>query len=368
MIIYYKDILYMFLFTLIAGIFCTRYIVTSENSVINTGDIPRYEQFIERVAIGNMFFDIIESEDLPSYILSDTNVLSIEEDIEISLNLFDLQRDPVWNLDRIDQRSGKLDKKYFYNSKAGESVNVFVLDTGIDTSHQEFKGRASWGTNTVDNDNINLHPHGTHVAGTIGSETYGVAKKTNLIAVKVLNKDGGGTSSSVLKGIEYVINDDRRKKIINMSLGGGYSQALNRAVEIAVQKGVIVVSAAGNENQDACNTSPGSSPETITVGAFGQVDNIAYFSNWGSCVDIFAPGVDIWSTMPGGGVGKMSGTSMATPMTAGVVALLIDGDAEYTPEKVKQFLKKTATKNMLKGDLRGSPNDMIFSIPAFFFQ
>ena len=174
--------------------------------------------------------------------------------------------------------------------------------------------------------------------------------------------------SSVLKGIEYVVSDPRNRKIINMSLGGGYSQALNRAVEIAVQKGIIVVSAAGNENQDSCNTSPGSSTQSITVGAFGQGDKIAYFSNWGSCVDIFAPGVDIWSTVPGNSTGKMSGTSMATPMVAGVVALLIDGKDDYTPGRVKEFLKKTGSKDMLKGDLKNSPNTMVFSIPSFFFR
>lgn len=353
---------------MIAGVFCAKYIVTSKNDVINSGEILRYDSFVERVVIGDMNFDIIQSEDFPLYLLGDTNVLNIEEDIEIELDSFDLQTNPVWNLDRIDQRSSKLDKKYFYNSNAGESVNVFVLDTGIDVFHEEFEGRATWGINTIDADDRNLHPHGTHVAGTIGSRTYGVAKKTNLVAVKVLNKNGAGTMSAVLKGMEYVVNDTRKRKIINMSLGGGYSQALNKAVEIAVQKGTIVVSAAGNENQNACDTSPGSSPETITVGAFGEGDKIAYFSNWGACVDIFAPGVDIWSTIPGNGTGKMSGTSMAAPMTAGVIALLIDDKEDYTPGKVKEFLKKTGSRDMLKGNLRNSPNIMVFGIPSFFFK
>jgi subtilisin family serine protease len=349
------------------GVFSTKYIVTSRNDVIVPDLISSYDSFLDRIVIGTLNFDIIESSNLPVYLNSDPNVLYIEEDKEILLEVFNVQNDPIWHLDRIDQRGTTLNKRYYYNSKAGKNVNVFVLDTGIDITHPDFDGRASWGTNTVDNDNKNMHPHGTHVAGTIGGKIHGVAKNSNIIAVKVLDKNGGGTSSSVLKGIEYVINSKLKKKIINMSLGGGYSKALNLAVETATYNGVIVVSAAGNESQDSCGVSPGSSPATITVGAIGKPDVFAYFSNWGSCVDIFAPGVDIISTMPGGGTGMMSGTSMATPIVSGVVALLVDSTDDYTPEKVKSFIKKTGTKNMIKGDLKGSPNMIIFSLPAFFF-
>lgn len=358
----------MNLLFLVKSVLGLNYIITTRNVDIQQDSFLGYENFIERITIGEYNYDVIESKNLPNYLFKNPNILNIEEDSGFSIDSYNLQRYPEWYLDRIDQRSAKLNKKYYYHSKAGEGVNVFVLDTGIDVDHPEFEGRAVWGTNTIDDDYKNLHPHGTHVAGSIGSKSYGVAKKTSLIGVKVLNKNGGGTTSSVLKGIQFVVNSKLNKKVINMSLGGGRSDSLNRAVETASKMGIVVVSAAGNENQDACNTSPGSSNSAITVGAFGVGDKIAYFSNWGSCVDIFAPGVDILSTVPGGGTSKMSGTSMATPVTAGIVALLIDSSDNYTPASIKEFMKKTGTKDMLKGDLKNSPNVLVFSIPSFYFN
>jgi subtilisin family serine protease len=308
------------------------------------------------------FFDFSENP----YVYEDD--LSLVQD-DYSNKAFYLQDNPTWGLDRTDQRGNSLNKKYYYNTASGSGVNVFIVDTGIDISHPEFEGRASWGINTADNVNTDCNSHGTHVSGTIGSKTYGLAKKANLIAVKVLDCRGSGSYSGIIKGMEYVINKHKQNNgapsVVNMSLGGPKSAMINKAISELVKAGVHTVVAAGNENSDACNTSPASEDSAFTVGAVSISNEMASFSNWGKCVDILAPGVDILSTIPSGKTGGMSGTSMASPHTAGVYALFLSSSEEnkkLSPASAKKLLTDGCTKDTIKKVRPDTVNCLLFSL------
>ncbi|KAL2192942.1 serine protease [Corynascus similis CBS 632.67] len=263
------------------------------------------------------------------------------------------QDNAPWGLARISHRFPIHLSDYHYSSTAGEGTYVYVIDTGVRISHEEFGGRAEWGTNllpfTADTDGAG---HGTHVAGIIGGETYGVAKNTTIIAVKVLDDAGMGTMSTLLRGLDWAVSDARRrdvaqKSVINLSLSGSFSQAGNDAVQAATDAGITVVVAAGNENQDVANWSPSSAPSAITVGATGRNDRRANFSNWGSGVDIFAPGVDIvsaWHTSDDAQY-LMSGTSMAGPHVAGLAAYYIARDG-ISGSAVRQRILDLATEGV----------------------
>ncbi|KAH9485672.1 Subtilisin-like serine protease [Psilocybe cubensis] len=259
----------------------------------------------------------------------------------------EVQKGAPWGLARISHRP-KLTfgtfTKYLYNSDGGDGVDVYVIDTGINVAHVEFEGRASWGktvpANDVDDDG---NGHGTHCAGTIASKKYGVAKKANVIAVKVLGSNGSGSMSDVVSGVVWAANQAKVKaaaaaaelastgktkhkgSVANMSLGGGKSQALDDAVNKAVKGGLHFAVAAGNDNRDACNYSPAAAANAVTVGASTLGDERAYFSNHGECVDVFAPGLNIVSTFKGSNtaIATLSGTSMASPHTAGLLAYLL---------------------------------------------
>ncbi|WP_369372144.1 S8 family peptidase [Promicromonospora sp. Populi] len=272
---------------------------------------------------------------------------------------------PSWGLDRIDQRALPLNNSYTYTG-TGTGVRAYIIDTGILTTHQDFGGRAVHGRDTVDNDAnaTDCNGHGTHVAGTVGGTSYGVAKNVTLVAVRVLGCTGGGTNAGVIAGIDWVTADHAagQPAVANMSLGGGFSQALNDAVTRSVADGVTYAVAAGNETgTNACTRSPASTPTAITVGATTNTDARASYSNIGTCVDIFAPGSAItsaWYTSTTAS-NTISGTSMATPHVAGAAALVLTANPGFTPAQVGTALNNAATTGVVTNPGTGSPNRLL---------
>ncbi|WMS87090.1 S8 family peptidase [Pleionea litopenaei] len=283
----------------------------------------------------------------------------IEPDQRVTLNA--TQNNATWGLDRVDQRSGSLDSQYTYNTTAS-NVNVYILDTGVN-NHSDFGGRVSSGYDFIDNDNntSDCQGHGTHVAGTVASATYGVAKGADVIGVRVLDCQGSGSYSGIISGIDWVAQNHVKPAVANMSLGGGASSSVDNATNNLVSAGVVTVVAAGNDNSDACNYSPARVTNAITVGSTTSSDSRSSFSNYGSCVDIFAPGSNITSTSMNGGSQTMSGTSMASPHVAGVAALYLANNPNATPSQVEQALEDNATPNAISG-VNGSPNLLAYSL------
>jgi subtilisin family serine protease len=291
------------------------------------------------------------------------NVAYVEQDRLMHVEA--TQRNPVWGLDRIDQRAVKPSKSYTPMDD-GSSVHAYVIDTGIRITHSEFGGRASYGWDFVDDDATasDCNGHGTHVAGTIGGAHYGVAKKVKLVAVRVLDCDGSGTLSSVIAGVDWVTANAQKPAVANMSLGGGRSASLEAAVQRSIDSGVTYAVAAGNDDTNAAQESPAALPAAITVAASDSTDHRAYFSNYGSVVDLFAPGVNVRSSFAGSDTATAveSGTSMATPHVTGAAALVLDAAPGYTPAQVRNFLVAHATTGKIK-DAEGSPNRLLF-VPA----
>jgi len=279
------------------------------------------------------------------------------------------QATQVWGLDRTDQRNLPLSGTYSSGNYNGAGVDVHVLDTGVLASHSDFGGRVGAGYDAVRDGNpttSDCQGHGTHVSGTIGGATYGLAKGTNIYASRVLGCDGSGSTTGIINAIKYVANlPAGRRRVINMSLGGGSSTLLDQAVADATSKGVVVVVAAGNENQDACNVSPARAPSAITVVASDRSDVRASFSNYGTCTDIIAPGVNIVSASNLGGTQTktMSGTSMASPHVAGVAALVLQAFPNYTPQQVRDYLVNTGTPNKITSLPTGTPNVLLYWAP-----
>ncbi|KEY68609.1 hypothetical protein S7711_05789 [Stachybotrys chartarum IBT 7711] len=286
------------------------------------------------------------------------------------------EKQAPWGLARISHRDtlnfGTFNK-YLYAAEGGEGVDAYVIDTGINTEHVDFEGRAKWGKTIPSGDaDEDGNGHGTHCSGTVAGKKYGVAKKAHVYAVKVLRSNGSGTMSDVVKGVEWAATshleqvdaakDGKRKgfkgSVANMSLGGGKTQALDAAVNAAVRTGVHFAVAAGNDNADACKYSPAAASEPVTVGASALDDSRAYFSNWGKCTDIFAPGLSIQSTWIGSkyAINTISGTSMASPHIAGLLAYYLSlqpaADSEYavasiTPKELKEALISVSTEGTL---------------------
>jgi subtilisin family serine protease len=299
-------------------------------------------------------------------IASDPRVSYVEEDGVAKLVA--TQTGPPWGLDRIDQRDLPLNSTYSYNA-TGSGVRAYIIDTGIRTTHADFGGRASSGFDAIDGGAADdCNGHGTHVAGTIGGSTYGVAKQVSLVAVRVLDCGGSGSNSQVIAGVDWVKNNAVKPAVANMSLGGGANTALDTAVRNAINSGVTFGIAAGNGNilgmaQDACGTSPARVAEAITVGATGTNDAKASFSNYGTCLDIFAPGVNTlssWNTSDSS-TNTISGTSMATPHVVGVAATYLQTAPNAAPSAVASALTTNATNGKVTSPGSGSPNKLLYS-------
>ncbi|SDS96318.1 S8 family peptidase [Microlunatus soli] len=262
----------------------------------------------------------------------------------------------TWGLDRIDQADLPLDDSYTAPND-GANATAYIVDTGVDMTHPDFEGRATSGKDFVDGDDdaSDCQGHGTHVAGTVGSKTYGVAKKVNLVAVRVLDCEGSGSYENIIAGIDWVTQNAADAAVGNMSLGGSQNAALDDAVEKSTAAGVAWSVAAGNESSDACGSSPAAAPSAMTMAASDKEDNLAEFSNFGDCVDAIGPGVDITSTMNGGGTGEMSGTSMASPHGAGALAVERSGNPSESAEDAIAKVTSTASADKI-ADPAGSPN------------
>ncbi|KAG0033622.1 hypothetical protein BGZ81_007880 [Podila clonocystis] len=273
---------------------------------------------------------------------------------------------PSWGLTRVSQRSLQLSQPYRYNDAAGEGVTAYVVDTGVYIAHSEFEDRATWGANFIDgSSDEDEHGHGTHVAGTIGGANYGVAKKVKIVAVRVLDAQGSGALSGVIAGMDWVAkNAVPGKSVVNMSLGGSKSKAINDAAARLYAANIPLIAAAGNSAATAaCDQSPAGAVNTYTVAASDNDDRTASFTSYGPCVEIFAPGVDITSSWIGSttATNTISGTSMATPHVVGVAALYLSFNSIPTAKGLFDKLTQTATPNAIKGTLKGSPNRLIFN-------
>ncbi|WP_116113891.1 S8 family peptidase [Amycolatopsis ruanii] len=279
------------------------------------------------------------------------------------LRITDVQQNPPsWGLDRIDQANLPLDSSYRYATPAGD-VTGYVVDTGVRVSHETFGGRVTGGKDFIDNDDdpADEHGHGTHVAGTIGGSEYGVAKGVRIVPVRVLDAQGSGTTDQVVAGIDWVAQTASGPSVANLSLGGSADPVLDDAVRGAIARGVTFAIAAGNEGADAGDDSPARVTEAITVAASDQTDRQASFSNYGSVVDLYAPGVNITSSWGTGDTATttISGTSMATPHVAGAAALYLAGHPDATPAQVADALIASATPGKISGATSGTPNRLL---------
>ncbi|MBL8264526.1 MAG: S8 family serine peptidase [Xanthomonadaceae bacterium] len=296
-------------------------------------------------------------------LLADPRVAYVQEDGVVSIAAS--QTNATWGIDRVDQRDLPLNQTYTYDTTAS-SVHAYIIDTGILASHSQFSGRLGTSYDAVTNGgNANdCQGHGTHVAGTVGGSTYGIAKEVKLHAVRVLDCNGSGSNSGVIAGMDWVASNHVKPAVANMSLGGSADQATDDAVNRLHNAGVTVVVAAGNDNSNACSYSPARAANAITVGSTTNTDARSSFSNYGSCLDIYAPGSNIVSAgiSSSTATATLSGTSMASPHVAGVAALYLASNPSATPTQVRNALVDNATSGKVTNAGSGSPNKLLYSI------
>jgi hypothetical protein len=364
---------------------CKNVILIPKEGVLGLNvNVLAKEHHLERFAVinGDSFFMTSESR-VNAYHSTLTNYFDIEEDSIVSIN----NRDQYifsqgnllneWHRSHVTRDNSSDNSPFLYTNKGSCHrnndllVNTYVIDTGIDVQHFQFDGRVKWGANFADDTDEDCNNHGTHVAGLIGGKDVGLCVDANLYAVKVLSCDGSGTLSSVIQGIEWVYNHHMKlkvqntqrnvKSIINMSLGGGFSKALNNAVEASLKGdlGLYMVVAAGNENEDSCKSSPASAQSVLTVMASDIDETRAYFSNWGKCGDIYAPGVDIVSSIPNDGMASYSGTSMASPIVAGVLNHYIDMYPDSNQRSMRDLIGVLSRRNEIRRNKKQTVGDFI---------
>ncbi|KAB2593133.1 S8 family peptidase [Streptomyces arboris] len=302
------------------------------------------------------------SETEAKRLAADPSVAKVVQNKKFTINATQ-ENPPSWGLDRVDQTETAGDNAYTYPDSAGEGVTAYVIDTGVRVTHEDFEGRATSGFDAVDNDDDadDGNGHGTHVAGTIAGAAHGVAKKAKIVAVRVLDDNGSGTTEQVIAGIDWVAANASGPSVANMSLGGGADPALDEAVQKAIAAGITFGVAAGNESSDAGQGSPSRVPEAITVASSTEGDEQSSFSNFGPVVDIYAPGSDITSTWNDSdtGTNTISGTSMATPHVVGAAAVYLAGNPDATPEAVATALTEGATPDAISNATEGTANKLL---------
>jgi subtilisin family serine protease len=290
---------------------------------------------------------------------ADPQVIGVEANSVLRVSTTQLNP-PSWGLDRIDQPDLPLSDSYTFNTTAA-GVHAYIIDTGIDERHSQFGNRADQVFNSAGGPNRDCHGHGTHVAGTVGATDYGVAKEVNLYGVKVLNCAGSGSVASVVAGMDWVAANHESPAVANMSLGGGFSAAINTALDDLADSGVFVAVASGNSNADACDFSPASASNATTVNASDINDNRASFSNFGPCTHLYAPGVGITSTVPRNRTDTFSGTSMASPHVTGVAAMYKATFGDHSFSTIRSWLVNNATSGVISGNPPNTPNLLLFT-------
>lgn len=336
---------------------------------LHKGQLKHIYQFaVKGFAVRNL------SDAAAAAIATDPRVLYVEQDQEVhavTTTPNPQTNPPSWGLDRIDQRSWTTPSNSYAFTATGKGVTAYIIDTGIDFTHPDLEGRASTGIDEVTTGGTaaDCNGHGTHVSGTVGGATYGVAKDVSLVAVRVLDCSGSGSTSGVAAGIDWVTANAKQPAVANMSLGGGASTTLDAAVNNSINAGVTYAIAAGNGDflgraQDACTTSPARVTAAITVSATDNTDTKASWANYGTCVDIFAPGVNItssWWSSSGQTENTISGTSMATPHVTGAAALYLETNPAATPASVASALIANATTGVVKSAGSGTPNRLLYT-------